>query len=324
MKLLKRIKSIIPENLRITINEIPNYIIPFHYRFFHNKDLSLLVNKINLFFMIFPSRKKEYINEINFLNTKAKKSIPISFIFPYPFVYEYDTNQVNVYRDTEKQLFYVIHKGHKLYYHSDFKTEQSVKENYLSIAIEQDERSPHRYIFKEFDVFENDVVVDIGAAEGNFSLEVVEKARSLYIFETDIRWIEALEATFEPWKEKVHIINKFVSNTDTDHCVTLNTFFGNNPIHFIKMDVEGAEMFILESSKDVLCSNQSLKLAICTYHKQSHEEEISSLLLDSNYRFHSPNGSMLFLLDRLSPPYFRKGLIRAINNVADDSVKRPS
>ena len=319
MKLFKWIKSIFPETLKITIKEIPNYILPFQYKFIHNEDLPLLVKKINLFFMIFPSRKKKYGNELDFLKYKAKISFPISYIFPYSFVFEYDINQIEVHRDAEKELFYVIHKGKRLYYHRDFKTEYSVMENYLSISIEQDERSPHRYIFKDFDVFENDVVVDIGAAEGNFSLEIVEKARALYIFETDIRWIEALKATFEPWKEKVFIINKFVSNIDTDKCVTLNTFFGNNPIHFIKMDVEGAELLLLKSARNVLDSNKSLKLAICTYHKQSHEEKISRILHSYNYSLISPNGYMLFLLDRLSPPYFRKGLIRARNVSGEES-----
>lgn len=313
MKLLKRIKSIFPENLKFTIKKIHNQIHPFQYIFFHNDDLPLLVKKINLYFKIFPSRKKEYLDEIDFLNSRAKASFPISYIFPYPFVYEYDINQIEVHKDIDNGLFYVIHKGNKLYYHRDFKTEQSVKDNYLSISIEQDERSPHRYLTNDFDVFENDVVVDIGAAEGNFSLDIVERSRALYIFETDNRWIEALQATFEPWKEKVFIINKFVSNVDNDHCVTLNTFFGNKPIHFIKMDVEGAEMLILKSSTNILYTNKSLKLAICTYHIQSHEERICKVLERCNYSSISPNGYMLFLLDKLSPPYFRKGLIRGKN-----------
>lgn len=313
MKLLRIIKSIFSENFKIKIKEVLNQIHPFQYIFFHKDDLPLLVKKIDFYFKIFPSRKKEYLDEIEFLKSKAKTSFPISYIFPYPFVYEYDINRIEVLKDPVKGLFYVIHKGKKLYYHRDFKTELSVMENYLSITIEQDERSPHRYLSNDFDVFENDVVVDIGAAEGNFSLEIVEKARALYIFETDDRWIEALEATFEPWKDKVFIINKFVSNVDDDHCVTLNTFFGTNPIHFIKMDVEGAEMLILKSSKNILYTNKSLKLAVCTYHKQSHEKRICNVLNRWNYSTISPNGCMLFLLDKLSPPYFRKGLIRAVN-----------
>src|ERR1035437_217931 len=103
MKLFKRIKLIIPENIKDTINEISNYIFPFQYKFIHNEDLPLLVKKINLFFMIFPSRKKAFINEIEFLKHNAKVSLPISYIFPYPFVFEYDINQVKVHRDTENE-----------------------------------------------------------------------------------------------------------------------------------------------------------------------------------------------------------------------------
>lgn len=39
---------------------------------------------------------------------------------------------------------------------------------YRYILLEQDEKSPHRYLTSEFDVSEGDVVVDVGVAEGNF------------------------------------------------------------------------------------------------------------------------------------------------------------
>ncbi len=74
-------------------------------------------------------------------------------------------------------------------------------------------------------VKDNDILSDIGAAEGNFSLSVIDKVQHVYLFETDNDWIEALEKTFEPWKEKVSIIHKFVGNKDTDTCITLDSFF---------------------------------------------------------------------------------------------------
>lgn len=302
------------------LRKIVNNILPFHYKYNHNDDLFLLVKKINLYFAFFPSKKKNYINEINFINHKAKKEAPISYIFPYPFVFEYDNKHIDVYKDANNELFYVIHKGNRLYYHKGFKTEQMVIDHYLSILIEQDEKSPHRYRSSKFDVVENDVVVDIGAAEGNFSLEIVEKVRALYIFETDSKWIEALHATFKPWKEKVYIINKYVSSIDNDTCVTVNTFFKDIPVNFIKIDVEGAELSILKNSMHVLHANKLLKLAICTYHKQSHEKKIRSLLRRWNYNLIAQNGYMLFLLDRLSPPYFRKGLIKAVTSSTNEIV----
>ena len=42
------------------------------------------------------------------------------------------------------------------------------------------------------------IFVDIGSAEGFTSLEVIEKASHIYLFEQDKLWIEALNATFGP------------------------------------------------------------------------------------------------------------------------------
>ena len=47
--------------------------------------------------------------------------------------------------------------------------------------------------------------MDAGCAEGYTSLEVVEEVDHLYLFECDEAWIEALEATFALWREKVTI-----------------------------------------------------------------------------------------------------------------------
>ena len=311
MKLFKLLKSVFSEKQKEYLK-----IFIFNHSFFsfdfgRTKNLNSLKRKINLYFLIFPFKRKTFINEINFLNNNAKANYSYSFVFPYSFVFDYDLNHIRVFRDDKKGLYYVIHKGRRLYYSKDYPTELAVKKSYNYISIEQDEKSPHRYIDENFDVEENDVVIDIGAAEGNFSLEVVERVNSLYIFETNINWIEALNATFEPWKEKVHIINKYVSNIDNDNCATLNSLFEDIPVNFIKMDVEGAEVLILENSKNILKINSTLKLALCTYHRNNDAKIINKILIDSKFNFFFTNGYMLFIDDRLAPPYFRKGLIKA-------------
>jgi 16S rRNA A1518/A1519 N6-dimethyltransferase RsmA/KsgA/DIM1 with predicted DNA glycosylase/AP lyase activity len=48
-------------------------------------------------------------------------------------------------------------------------------------------------------VAEGDVVVDAGAAEGNFALSVIDKASKVYIIEGDAGWCEALRQTFLPY-----------------------------------------------------------------------------------------------------------------------------
>ena len=317
MKLINRLKSVIPVQQRLYLLKLFYQLSPFRFNY-TLEPLNSLKSKINRYFSLFPSKRKAFIHEIEFINNCADGTNPFSYVFPYSFVFDYDYNQIKVYKDEKKGLFYVLHKGKRLYYSKDYLTEASVKLNYNSMSIEQDEKSPHRYLNDHFTVEENDVVIDIGAAQGNFSLDVIERTGTLYICETDVNWIEALNATFEPWKEKVHIINKFVSNVDNDKCATLDGLMGDNPVNFIKMDVEGAEMLILERSEKVFNNNPSLKLAICTYHGKKDANAIERKLSENKFNCSFSNGYVLFLNRILTPPYFRRGLIKAQKIRSDD------
>jgi hypothetical protein len=163
-------------------------------------------------------------------------------------------------------------------------------------------------------VSEGDVVVDAGVAEGNFALSVVEKVKKMYLFETDETWITTLEATFAPWKEKVVIVNKYVSDNDKENCITLDTFFGNEKIDFIKADIEGAEFQLLTGAKKILSRQIPMKIVLCTYHKHNDAEMFNRILMSNGFCTEFSKGYMIFLYelyDRLEPPYLRRGLIRA-------------
>ena len=150
----------------------------------------------------------------------------------------------------------MLWEGKKLYYKNGNRPKKA-QQYFNSLRLEQDIRSPHRYLTPDFDVAENDVVVDVGAAEGNFSLSVIEKVGHVFLFETDIKWIKALEATFEPWKHKVKIIQKYVSDKTDDQCIALDDFFDDKQtIHFIKADVEGAEGLVLQGATRVIDQTQ--------------------------------------------------------------------
>lgn len=274
-------------------------------------DLASLRRKINLWFKFSPSNRINYSDEIDFLNSEASLSNHWSFLFPYSYVFKYDHKSVKVHKDDVDGLFYVIHNGRRLYYNKTYRTEEAVQHAYNGISIEQDERSPHCYTDEKFFVEENDMVVDIGAAEGNFSLDVIEKAGLIYIIEPDSDWIEALNATFRPWKDKVRIINKFAAETDSENCVSLAVLLGDNPVNFIKMDVGGAEAAILRSSERLLNLNPSVKLAVCTYHRKEDAEVTEKILTDLGFTWSFTNGYMLYVHNNLTPPYFRKTLIRA-------------
>jgi len=311
MEILKVLISIIPVKQRKCLKEFFHRFFSFTFVFGLDKNLLILKRKINLYFLIHPSERKKFINEIDFLNKRATVNHSYSFIFPYSFVFDYDFSSIEVYRDDQLELYYVLHNGRKLYYSKDYQSELAIRKRYCNILIEQDEKSPHCYLWGDFNVEENDIVMDIGSAEGNFSLDIVERASKLYIVEPDIKWIEALNATFRPWKDKVHIVNKFVSDIDNDKYATLSSILENDTPSFIKMDVEGAEVLILESSMSILNKVDSLKLAICTYHKNDDAKILEKILLDQRYDCSFSTGYMLFIYDRLKPPYFRTGLLKA-------------
>lgn len=305
------LKDLLPDEKRKFLSRKYHRLKNLGMDYYPGESVESLRDKINLYSRVFPSAGQKYSSELKFINSRSRKDFKFSYILPYDFVFDYDAEKVGVLFDDVAGLHYVMHGGKRLYYSKDFPDISRIRFTYNCIRIEQDLRSPHRYLTDDFNVKAGDVVIDLGAAEGNFALDVVDRAGMVYIFETDSKWIEALNHTFAPWKEKVKIINKFVSDADNDNCVTLEKLFGNSRIDFIKMDVEGAETKILSSSRKILAQNSSLKLAVCTYHADSDFEEVGNILNSCGYRCCPTDGHMLFIYSRLKPPYFRKVLLRA-------------
>ncbi len=177
--------------------------------------------------------------------------------------------------------------------------------------VDQHPQSPHRYLTEDFTVGADDIVIDGGAVEGNFGLRVVEHVKKLYLFEPESYWQEPLQATFEPWKDKVVIVPKYLSKQDTETAVALDAYFTDKEKPtFIKLDVEGFEADVLEGAADLLAT--SIKRAVvCTYHYADDEAKLSTLMRACHFSVAPSRGYMLFqLYDKLKPPYFRRALIR--------------
>jgi hypothetical protein len=233
-------------------------------------------------------------------------------IFPNHFPVKYEKKNIHVFRDNSNGLPYVIFDSKRLYFPEDMQT-VGVREYYRSLLIEQDDKSPHRYLSDGFRVTPRDVVADIGAAEGIFSLMVVEQASKLYIFEASERWITPLKATFQPWKSKVEIILKKVGDSDDDSHISLDNFcnFQKVKFDFLKIDVDGNEKKLLEGADELLQKNKGLKLAICTYHRQDDDREFLEFFASNNFKTCPSSGYMVFYHDpQIGPPYFRRGLLR--------------
>jgi hypothetical protein len=255
------------------------------------------------------------VNEINNEQMDVLKYLEYNPVttFPYIFSKTYSPENVEVFYDDQNGMKYVLMENKRLYFKKRW-SEKRIKKGYSDLMREQDLISPHRYLTDDFYVGNNDIVADIGAAEGNFSLSIVDKVKRIFIFEYDKEWIEALKVTFAPWKEKVEIVNKRVSDFDDLKHIKFDTFFGNNiNINFLKIDVDGAEYQVLKSCTSILEAAGPIKIALCTYHKNNDEKDFTELLSRFGFRISLSNGYMLHYFDKnLKAPYLRRGLIRAI------------
>lgn len=186
-------------------------------------------------------------------------------VFNYEFAQKYNALNFDIQFDKNCSMYFVCHGGKRLYFAKSLKDKEEVADYYRGVLMEQDPESPHRYTDENFCVEDGDVVVDIGVAEGNFSLQVIDRVSRLYIIESDDGWIEALEETFKNYKDKVVIFKKFVTSLDSGKYATLDALI-EEPVNFIKMDIEGNEWDALLGAEKLISQSNNLKCAICAYH----------------------------------------------------------
>lgn len=246
---------------------------------------------------------KLFIDKVN-----HKRDIDIYY---FDVAKQYDLQEV--FYDKEARLNYTLFEGKRLYLSRTF--ENYIMKNgkcYVGDCYwEQDANSPHVYESDKIFVKENSIVVDAGACEGNFSLHNIEKISKLYLIECDKNWIEALYYTFKPYKNKVVICDKFLSNYDSDTTMKLDSLIKEN-VNFLKMDIEGAEAEALKGAINLLNNSNEIACSICTYHKHDDEVNIRKILTDMKFEIEVSNGYMLFLHDKyvLQNPELRHGVIR--------------
>ena len=268
------------------------------------------------YYNIHPTEAKNYKEELNYLNS-------VDFIDPFPYPTIKHCKNVQSGFDEKKFMSFVLHNGKKMYFPKGWNTDNAV--NYYLRFIERENilggefttKSPHLYQSDLVHVDEGDIVVDAGAAEGLFALDNVEKAKFIYLLEVEPEWIEALKASFEPYKEKVQIVPKFLSNIDSKNNITLSSLLENkmHETFFIKMDIEGVEEDVLSSNEIFLDSENTIKISCCTYHCKDHATTIPALLNKHGFKTEMSDGFMVFYWDpNLNAPYFRKGLVRAIRS----------
>jgi len=297
------------ENMK-TFNEIEVYI-----KNFLNIDVPIfncqqMVNKFRtqrIIHMYQNSEDTEIKNILNWLNTHDI-SVRNCSENTKRFIYK-------VYFDENRGEYpYVIFDGKRMYYPKDFAFEIEGGEKFLTNIVECDQYigSPHLYIQGAHKINKGDVIVDAGTAEGNFTLSHIDTISKAYLIESDKRWLEALRMTFEPYKDKVVLVPKMLSDEETDSSITLDALIQNNRIDFIKMDIEGAETSALLGGINVLKDN-NVKLSICSYHRKRDAEYIRFILESLGYIVNHTEGYMFFLFDKNIDKTldFRRGVLYA-------------
>ena len=225
---------------------------------------------------------------------------------------------IPLYRDILKGLYFTEIDGKKLYY-NDKNADQAYSKMRAENAMVNSAHSPHLYFTDDFHVNEGDVFCDIGAAEANMALAVVDKCEHVYVFEGDEAWEKAHQGTFAPYMRKTTLVKKMVSDASGEEgFITLDEYFGDAKVDFLKMNVEGCEMSVLRGAEKVLENNHGIKLLVCTYYKSEDAVEIKAFLEARGFTCEFSEGFMVFTYDEQfyngsdpAYPYFRHGLIRA-------------
>ncbi len=289
-------------------NEIINQIkrdYPAHYE-------SILENgffkKVCLIKRYEKSQDADAIKVIDYLNDH-----PLD-IFNYSYKEKYYKMDIPFFKD--ENLYYTIHNGKRLYFSSDYDTEERARDYYISLLLEQDNESPHKYTDQEFDVDNDSILADVGAAEGIFSLDKIEKCKKVYMFEPDKNWCEALRKTFAEYSDKVTIIEKCVSNFAMGNTITIDEAVGGDTIDFIKMDIEGEEFYALQGAEKTIANSPQMKCCVCTYHQEFAYYAIKDILERMGFETNHTDGYMWYIgqFNEMRAPVLRRGLIRARKN----------
>jgi hypothetical protein len=249
----------------------------------------------------------EYDDEVR----EALSFLPFTEVLQYPYPWARDVSFREPEVDGSDGLTYVTLNGKRCYFPRDMSLHDvSFNATFIN-DVEQNDASPHLYLTSEFNVTCDDIVVDCGAADGNFGLSIIDRVKKLYIFEPEERWQEPLRRTFGPWADRVEIVQRSVSDSGAGGAVTLDGFFAGKELPtFLKIDVEGYERNVLAGASVILRSSAK-KVAVCTYHRFDDHRILSDTMASEGFSVDTSRGYMGSFFDGRGP-YLRRALIRCM------------
>lgn len=272
------------------------------------RDLLLLEEVLN-------DENPAYREEIDYCRKHGRLEV-----FPYERVRDFPP--VEVHHDASRGLSYVLHGNKRLYYPASW--------GHLSIAASYRNamhiegilgegclaKSPHKYLDGRFPVKEGAVVCDFGAAEGLVGFHFANRAVRLVIGECDGKWQAPLKASFSPYAGKTSFVTcPLGMGEGNGRCSSvlkeMVDLVGPDVPFFLKFDIEGAERFAIREAETFFTTHPDVTVACAAYHRQDDAAVLEKTFKEWGYETAFSDGAMLFLLDQLAPPYFRRGVLHA-------------
>lgn len=295
-------------NIKYTIKMLKQRLLSVYHKF-----IPIYLRRKLLHYRVLCNRrkiiatiKKQYSNHSEITDIIKFVQNNTDIFIPYESKLNINPRDIQVF--TEKGAKYVLHENKRLYFPQNY-NKQDIQQYYYNLLREQEINSPHRYEIENVTVQNGDIVADAGAAEGFFALSVIDKVKKIYLFEGDKNWLEALNKTFAPYADKVEIVAKYLSEKTDENNTTIDDFFDNKHLDFIKADIEGSETTLLKYAKNTLV-NKQIKLVVCTYHRDTDADDIQKILLDYGYQIEFSNGWLICPFIG-GENILRKGVIRA-------------
>ncbi|WP_049960326.1 FkbM family methyltransferase [Pseudobutyrivibrio sp. LB2011] len=234
------------------------------------------------------------------------RSIPIVQIEKYLSDYQGDNIVITSKRYKEEMQEYLLTHGVPAGNIIDGTILYDLTEGRQYFDLEQLRREDGREVF-----------ADVGSCDGMSAVQFLKWCNGngyAYCFEPDEKNIKGLEANMKAkciTSEQYEVIRKGAWNMDgtvyfdakgtAGSCIcedaesdegsvdsievtSLDNFFSDKKITFIKMDIEGAELKALEGAQRII-AEQKPKLAICVYHKPEDIWEIPMYILELNSEY---------------------------------------
>lgn len=267
-------------------------------------DLKLFISILdlsNLFELISRRIKSKLIKPKIVFNFRKEPHISILgilkyFIFTYPRMFpskHYNNFKRDVVVIKGDSFNIAIYKNIKIYYPSTWKSENIIA-NMDAILNEQsydyNNISPHQYVNSDY-FMADDIVYDIGAAEGLQSKLWVNRVKQIVIFEPEPITFKCLNMTFsdEISNGKVILVPEGISGSKFQTKIknqeynfdTLDSLVGRYSLPYptyIKADIEGHEKSLIQNLDSLLQHNTLKMVQIMTYHRPEDEIEIPKML----------------------------------------------